>query len=131
MKRLTLGGVGWVCLTAGVMLAGCRLAAPDADSGVRGRVLVGPTCPVVQAGQPCPDQPYPAQLDIIGASGRRVARLEANEQGQFAVSLPEGTYTLVASAADEAPMPWAEPLVIVVDSGEWTEVTVLMDSGIR
>ena len=131
MKRLTLGGVGWACLTAGVMLAGCRLAAPDAGSGVRGRVLVGPSCPMVQAGETCPDQPYPASLDVVDPVGRLVARLEADERGEFAVSLPEGTYVLAVSAASDAPLPWADPLEIVVRSGAWTEVTVRMDSGIR
>jgi hypothetical protein len=128
---VTLGGVGWVCLAAGVMLAGCRLAAPDTDSGVRGRVLVGPSCPVVQAGETCPDLPYPASLDVVNPVGKLVARLEADERGEFAISLPEGTYTLAASAADDTRLPWAEPLEIVVRSGAWTEVTVRMDSGIR
>lgn len=131
MKRRTLGGAGRLCLAAGMMLAGCRLAAPEADSGIRGRVLVGPSCPVVQAGETCPDQPYPASLDVVSPAGRLVARLEADERGEFAVSLPAGTYTLAASAADDAPLPWAEPLEIDIRSGAWTEVTVRMDSGIR
>ena len=131
MKRPTLGGMGWACLAAGAMLAGSRLAAPDTDSGVRGRVLVGPSCPVVQAGETCPDLPYPASLDVVNPVGKLVARLEADERGEFAISLPEGTYTLTASAAGDAPLRWAEPLEIVVRSGAWTEVTVQMDSGIR
>ena len=131
MKRLTLGGAGWVCLAAGMLLIGCRLAAPDTHSGVRGRVLVGPSCPVVQAGATCPDQPYPASLDVVNPVGRLVARLRADERGEFAVGLPEGTYSLAATAADDAPLPWTEPLEIVIRSGAWTEVTVRMDSGIR
>jgi hypothetical protein len=99
--------------------------------GVRGRVLIGPTYPVVRAGPSCPEQPHPAQVDIIGASGRGVARHDANEQGQFAMTLHEKPSSWVATAPDETPIPWAQPLAIVVDSGEWTEVTVLMASVIR
>ena len=99
--------------------------------GVRGRVLIGPTYPVVRAGPSRSEQPHPAQVDIIGASGRRVARLEANEQGQSAMTLHERPSSRVATAPDETPIPWAQPLAIVVDSGEWTEVTVSMDREIR
>jgi len=73
----------------------------------------------------------PASLVVVNPVGRRVARLEAGERGEFAVGLPEGTHTLAASAAGDAALLWAEPLEIVIRSGAWTEVTVRMDSGIR
>ncbi len=31
---------------------------PPATSGIRGAVTLGPQCPVVREGTPCPDQPY-------------------------------------------------------------------------
>jgi hypothetical protein len=85
----------------------------------------------VQAGETCPDQPYPASVEVVGSVGQSVVRLTANALGVFAIALPEGDYTLVASATGEAPLPWAEPVEVVVRSGEWTDVEILMDSGIR
>ena len=36
--------------------------APPLTSGIEGQVLIGPMCPVVQAGTPCPDKPYQATI---------------------------------------------------------------------
>jgi hypothetical protein len=41
-----------------LLLATCSIQQPKAtDSGVQGQVTIDPMCPVMQAGQSCPDQP--------------------------------------------------------------------------
>jgi hypothetical protein len=58
--RLTQMGVGEAITIAAILaLAGCGQAMPGAgvESGVSGRVLLGPQCPVEVAGHPCEDQP--------------------------------------------------------------------------
>jgi len=132
VRRTSLAAAGWFCLFGGLALLGCRPGASlSSDSGVRGRVLVGPACPAVRVGEACPDQPYPAQVDVVTPDGKLLARVAADEQGEFAIGLPEGAYTLLAMAADDSPLPWAEPIEIVVHPGVWTEVMIQMDSGIR
>lgn len=132
VRRSSLRTLGvWVCLTAVGILPGCGPGQVQPDSGVRGRVLVGPACPVVQAGETCPDQPVPARLEVTDAAGKIVARGAADGDGEFILAVPEGRYQVLALAADGGPFPWATPVEIVVVAGGWTEVTLMMDSGIR
>jgi|GEM_PF-3514754 len=50
-----------------LMLASCAPAAEGRGprSGVAGRVFLGPQCPVVQAGSPCPDKPVAAEVQVL------------------------------------------------------------------
>jgi hypothetical protein len=93
MFRLQLGLV----LSLALLFAGCIATAtpiPPANAGVEGQVLIGPMCPVVQAGTPCPDQPFQATLTFLDQNGNTVSRTQSDAQGKFRVSLPPGTYTL-------------------------------------
>ena len=40
-----------------LLIATCSAQPASADSGVEGKVLIGPNCPVAQQGQDCPDKP--------------------------------------------------------------------------
>lgn len=100
------------------------------ESGIRGQALVGPACPgPVQVGQECPDQPYPATFTILDASGAPVTRVVCDLQGRFQVSLPPGEYTL--QPVVEGRLPRAEAQDVMVTAGQFSEVTVRFDSGIR
>jgi hypothetical protein len=128
MFRLQLGLV----LSLALLFAGCIATAtpiPPANAGVEGQVLIGPMCPVVQAGTPCPDQPFQATLTFLDQNGNTVSRTQSDAQGKFRVSLPPGTYTLrpePANAIAHAP----EQIVSVV-AGQSVTVTITYDSGIR
>jgi hypothetical protein len=113
-----------------ILLATCSFqeAAP-ADSGVEGQVYLGPMCPLVQEGQPCPNQPYQATLTVNGQDGRRITQVQTDQQGHFKVSLKPGSYILHPESPNVMPM--AAEQVFGVIAGQFTQLTVTYDSGIR
>lgn len=116
-------------------------------SGVEGQVFIGPVCPVQSSEEDtCQDQPYPARILVLNAEAETIATVETDEQGRFKIALEPGTYTLQPESLDQAGAeteaqglslpsseryPRADPIVVKVDSGEFTQVTILFDSGIR
>jgi len=113
------------------ILAGCGGTEPADDTGVEGVVTIGPVCPVVQVGQPCPDQPYAAKLMVANPSGKMIARGSADADGRYRILLAPGDYLLEAKAADGGAFPAAASHPFSVRQGEWTTVNVVLDSGIR
>lgn len=106
-------------------------ATPSALSGVRGRVTIGPMCPVVREDQPCPDRPYQAILTIRDAAGREVARVESSADGTYALSLAPGSYVMTPESPSAARLPWANPQPFEVRALLWTTLDIAFDSGIR
>ena len=105
---------------------------PAPQSGIRGIVLVGPACPVVQADKPCPDRPYPATLAVLDQAGQEIARFQASADGNFQLTLPPGAYTLEPQPPKDSPLPRPQgSIAVTVTAGEYVSVTVLYDSGIR
>lgn len=101
------------------------------DSGITGKVLVGPMCPVVIEGQECPDQPYQATITVNSLGGKRVVQFQTDEQGNFNIPLAPGEYILHPETPEDAPLPFAEEQHFTVKPGEYTRLTVQYDSGIR
>lgn len=125
--RAVLCGVG----ACGV--GACGAGDPPAPgSGVTGTTVVDVGCPTLATGQTCPTRPLAARLEFspAGADGPSVAE-ETGEDGEFTVDLPPGTYELVPTVPGGGPLPSAEPMTVTVQDGEYTEVTVLFDSGVR
>ena len=113
-----------------LMLSACAALAPaPADSGVQGQVFIGPMCPVVQEGQECPDQPYQADLTVMSPSGRVVLRFRTEPDGRFHVPLAPGDYILHPESPNVMPFAPDQPFTVV--PGQFTEVIVTYDSGIR
>ena len=108
---------------------------PSAPSGIRGTVLLGPTCPgpvdpndPTATGEPC-TTPYSAQLAVLDGEGRVVTRVSSGADGTFAVDLPPGEYTLAPQNGDPYPTAPSQPVIVV--AGSYTEVQVNYDTGIR
>ncbi len=122
----------WLALfiAGGLVLAACG-SPPPADTGVEGVVTIGPTCPVVQVGQDCPDQPYAAELTVANPHGKIVARASADADGQFRIALAPGDYVLEAKASEDSPFPVAATFPFTVQQGIWTRLDLTLDSGIR
>jgi hypothetical protein len=104
---------------------------PPRDSGIRGYVTIGPQCPVVQEDSPCPDAPYAATIVIEDEDGDEVAGVTSGEDGRFEVGLDPGTYTLVPQQPNAGGPPQASEEQVEVVAGEYTDVLIQYDSGIR
>lgn len=113
-----------------LVLATCSIYSPTPrGSGIEGQVLIGPMCPVLQQGQECPDQPYQATLTVNNPSGMQIARFQTDEQGRFKVPLVPGDYVLHPESPDG--IPFASEQTFSVQTGQYTQLTVHYDSGIR
>ncbi len=105
-------------------------------TGIVGRILIGPTCPVV--GPDCPPaqtgrgtiriETAPSSRD--GGEGKLVSTAESDASGNFAATLVPGHYRLVVVKTDSGP---GQPTATVADveAGVVTRVTLLLDTGIR
>lgn len=113
-----------------LVLATCSLYNPTPrGSGIEGQVLIGPTCPVVQAGQECPEEPYQATLTVNTASGVRIAQVQTDAQGRFKIPLVPGNYVLHPESPAGAA--FAGDQTFAVATSRYTQVTIHYDSGIR
>ena len=101
------------------------------ESGVEGLVLIGPTCPAAQSGTECPDLPFEADLAILNLDGEEVARGKSAVDGTFRIPLPPGEYVLVPEQPSPNLPPFASPIEIEVKPGEYVELDIRYDSGVR
>jgi hypothetical protein len=100
-----------------------------ADSGVRGQVVYGPTCPVQRWGDECV-RPYRATISIRSQrTNRLTARVRSTVNGSFSHTLGPGRYLLVPQTGH--PYPRSSPREITVRSHRYTHVVITYDSGIR
>ncbi len=108
---------------------------PSGASGIEGQVLVGPTCPVERANDPCPDRPV--QVYVWTEPGLPSMTVQTDADGRFRLPLPAGTYAIDAGNCGPSMkcvsggLPRFEPQNVVVRAGSFTEVTLHGDSGIR
>jgi hypothetical protein len=104
------------------------------DSGVRGTVVAGPTCPVVTdpPDPSCADRPVEnAELVVTNLAGSEVARATSDADGAFAIALAPGAYRLVPQPV-EGVMGTAQPMEFSVEWGMLIpELIVSYDTGIR
>jgi predicted small lipoprotein YifL len=115
-------------------LSACGVGGPTSapDSGIRGLVTLGPTCPVQTENDPQPcSTTYAATLEIHDqATDELVTTVTSGADGRFEVRLGPGTYRIVPQVAEVLPI--AGPVEnVVVAAGRFTEVQVDFDSGIR
>jgi hypothetical protein len=118
-----------------ILALGCgaeREAGEPVDSGVRGVVLLGPSCPVEQENVPCLDKPLEANIRVLDpGSSDVVATTSSGKDGRFVVRLAPGRYVLEGvSPAGEA-FPFAKPVDVTVRPDTFTSATVAFDTGIR
>jgi hypothetical protein len=116
-------------LSAGVACAGG--AAGDGTSGIEGRVTIGPQCPVLLEGSPCPDAPYVATVRVV-LDGSEVATGRSAQDGSFRISVPPGQYVVEGEPLDGEGIAVATAQQhVVVTAGGYTRVDLSFDSGIR
>jgi hypothetical protein len=100
-----------------------------AGSGVIGRAIEGPGCPVEVVGQPCPPAPAAVIVEVVDVSGDIVGSGSTNSDGWFAISAPPGSYTLRAQGSNG--FPFCDPETAIVEPSEATRTDLTCDSGIR
>lgn len=107
------------------------ISSPTPSSGIEGRVTEGPMCPgpVPVGNNPCPDQPYQATISILDANNTKIIQIQTDVNGYFKVTLAPGTYILHPEAGK--PFPYASDQSVVVIDGQYIQVTILYDTGMR
>jgi hypothetical protein len=116
-----------------LFLVACAGRGPSSsgESGIRGTVLLGPTCPVETVESPCPDR-HLGDVEIqVLQGGDVVATVRSDGDGRFAVALDPGRYEVQAVVEEGGPGMSAKPVDVTVTSGEFADVNVSVDSGIR
>jgi hypothetical protein len=103
---------------------------PPVQTGIRGTVMLGPTCPNSRAGRLCLE-PYSARLVIVDIEGDPVAETNSGADGRFELLLPPGLYTIVPAPPGADPFPSAEAIPVSVGEEGFTEVEIRYDTGIR
>jgi hypothetical protein len=104
-------------------------AAVSSVSGIEGVALIGPSCPVQQAGVPCPDKPWEGVVVVEDLAGREVTRTMSDAEGRFSIELPPGEYVLRTVIKGAVAAPVDAP--VSVEAGQVAEVELRLDSGIR
>lgn len=106
-------------------------ACPGSASGVRGTVMLGPTCPVerMPPDPQCADKPYATTVTARRASGTVAGSVRSLADGTFTLALPAGTYTLSASGGQTLPR-CADTSVTVPKAG-YATTSISCDTGIR
>lgn len=113
-----------------ILLGACSPVSPTpADSGIRGKVSIGPVCPVVQAGMDCDDKPYQASFTVLTTKGKEVTHFQSDANGIFAIALSPGDYILRPESPNG--LPYAAEQTFSVLAGQFTQLIVSFDSGIR
>ncbi|MDP2651993.1 MAG: hypothetical protein Q8O94_02565 [bacterium] len=102
------------------------------NSGVRGEVLLGPTCPVerIPPDPACAERPYVTAIAVYRTGSKSPFILGSSDtNGLFNFSLPPGSYTLKATGGTM--LPRCNPVDITVAPDAYATTTISCDTGIR
>jgi hypothetical protein len=107
------------------------ISTPAASSGIEGRVTKGPVCPgpIRIGATECQDQPYQANLTVLDANNNPITQFQSDRVGYFKIPLKPGTYILHPESGN--PLPIAPDQTLVVMDGQFTQLTIQYDTGIR
>lgn len=99
-------------------------------SGIKGKVLLGPTCPVEISNNPCPDKAYSGlEIKIKNSSGRVLKTVVSAADGSFSTDLPAGKYELEYQTI--IPPKMTVNKEVIIESSKASNVNIQLDSGIR
>lgn len=108
--------------------------APTGKSGIRGTVLLGPTCPLerIPPDPKCADKLYQTNLELTTVDGTRVvATFASDSEGTFSVDVTPGAYT-IRSVTETNVHPYCSTHeAIQVTANKYTNAEVSCDTGIR
>ena len=130
MKTFTI----FLLLAAVALFLACSQgSAPAAlTSGIEGQVLIGPMCPVLREGTPCPDQPYQATIAVWNAERtEKVRTFTTDEDGRFRLPLTPGEYYIDPQPPNPGAPPTPITQTVTVPPDRFVQITIGYDSGIR
>jgi len=99
-------------------------------SGIEGQVLLGPMTAVVTQNSK-PDQPYQATINVLDSTRKEITQIETDKEGRFKIPLEPGSYILSPVAPNPLLPPTPEEKRVSVKEGEYFQVIVRFDTGIR
>jgi len=124
------------CFALGCDSFGISGTTPTPPSGIRGTVVLGPTCPVggdISQTGAVPSAcltPYAAQLVVLDSENKVVKRITSGNDGTFQVDLDPGDY-VIAPATGTDSYPIAQPQSVTVSPGQYVTIQINYDTGIR
>ena len=134
MSRNRLTGMLRLLVVIALSAIACGGGSPTpvvSGSGIAGRAVAGPVCPVERPDDPaCAPRPVAGAIVIVrGADGSEVATAQTADDGSYEVLIPPGRYT-VEGAPVEGLM--GNPTAVEVEVGDGVEtVNLQYDTGIR
>lgn len=103
------------------------------NSGIRGTIMLGPTCPVERdpPDPRCADKPYSTIVEVFRTTNLATpfAVAQSDASGTFTVSLPPGNYVVKAGGNNFLPSCSQNPTA--VGASRYTNVIINCDTGIR
>ena len=101
-------------------------------SGVYGKILAGPTCPIVILGQEDKCQSKPVEAMIIVSTSNstsEITRARSDKDGNFRIALEPGTYLLKPAPTNS--YLGSKPQIVTVQEAKFTQVNLSYDTAIR
>jgi hypothetical protein len=129
-----------VLITCALLLAACTpTVSPSVgpggtsalETGVRGIVLAGPTCPVERPNESACVRPVSgATILALDSAGGEAGRTVSDSTGAYFLRLPPGTYEIVPQAVPGL-MGIAAAARVTVTAGAALQLDLRYDTGIR
>ncbi len=108
---------------------GCGSAGGGtATSGLKGRVMRGPTQPVCRVNEPCEAPARGVKLTFF-RSGKAVGSATTDRKGYYRVALKQGAYAVRTNQRAFEKVP--QPSRVTVPSDRYKRVNFHIDTGIR
>jgi hypothetical protein len=85
---------------------------------------------VVTIDNPCPDRTVTGIAVQVRSRAGSVQQARTNRAGRFRVAVPPGSY-VVQPIVESAGVGFAKPVEVTVTAGQFTEVALIVDTGIR
>ena len=106
----------------------------SSNSGIQGKISLGPTCPVehIPPDPNCADKPYQATVIVKTTdSQKEITRFKSDASGNFKINLSPGTYLLQPINNNNSRYPIGSSQTVTVLSNKFITVNLSFDSGIR
>lgn len=100
-------------------------------SGINGRVVAFPTCPVETEASPCPTKGVQTMVVAESSEEDRITRVQTEADGTFRMPLPPGEYLVTARPPPSNPDLVPRLATATVEPSRYVRVTVILDTRLR